>query len=298
MWSLVQRYRSHLLVGALLLTPLILLFAQTRDPGARGPVGVVVDVAGLLERGLLAVTGTITDGLHTYVLNVSAREEAAGLRMEATRARALKTRIGELEAENETLRALAGHALRLDGPRPIGARVIGRSGAPLSRIARIDRGRRDGLRRGDPVLAEGGAFGHVLATGYASSDVLLLTDPGASLDVVVQRTRARGILAGTGDEDAYRASVQNFSRHADLKGGDTLVTSGVGSRFPPGILVGAASEPEVTEDNLFTRVVVTPAADFATVEHVLVLINRELPRLPTLQETEAVEADPSRDGGP
>jgi rod shape-determining protein MreC len=295
MWEAISRYRSAILIGVLVLAPLVLLYAQTRDPEARGPVvGLIVDVAGVLERGMLAVTGAVDDGLHKYVMNMSASEELPKAVRKAQRAKVLEVRLAEVEAENQTLRRLAGLALRMDGPRPVGARVIGRSGAPLARILRIDRGRGDGVERGDAVVGAGGAVGQVLAVGRAASDVILLTDPGSSLDVVVQRTRARGIIEGTGDDDEYRARVRNFSRHADVRVGDALVTSGIGSRFPPGLLVGEVTKTEISEDNLYVSAEVRPAAVLSSVEHVLVLVGRELPRAPSLSdEPEGADAGPA-----
>jgi cell shape-determining protein MreC len=151
-----------------------------------------MDAASVVERGLLVATGGISDVLQRYVTSVASYEELLRLRREELVASARATRIRELEHENEVLRGLAGVAARLDGPRPIGARVIGRSGAPLTRLIRVDRGGYDGIERGDGVITARGVMGRVLAAGRHSSDVLLLTDPASAVDVTSQRTRARG----------------------------------------------------------------------------------------------------------
>ena len=83
------------------------------------------------------------------------------MRRERASVRALRAQVRGLELENEELRRIARAAATIDGPRPIGARIIGRSGAPLTRIARIDRGRKDGIRRGDGVVSAGAVVGRV-----------------------------------------------------------------------------------------------------------------------------------------
>lgn len=287
MWDLLQRYRSVLLIGALIVAPLVLLYAQTRAPDARGPVvGLIIDGASFVERGLLWATGGVSDVLQKYVTSVASYDELVRLRREQQSMTRLRARILELEHENEVFRGLANVAERIDGPRPLGARVIGRSGAPLTRILRIDRGSYDGIKRGDGVVTPRGVVGRVLSTGRHSSDVLLLTDPSSAVDVVSQRTRARGIVRGTGEETAYRVRIEDFDRLADVEAGDTLVTSGLGGSFPAGLVVGDVQMVALREDGLYQIADVKPAVDVARVEHVLVLVRRGAERIPRLGGTE------------
>lgn len=288
MWSALMRHRGWMFAGALFVLPVVLLYAQTRSPKARGPVvGVIVDVAGFVERGLLYATGGLSDFLDEYVYAMGNAEELARLRQNAMKTKVLQAEIRELEAANEQLRSLAQVAARIDGPRPVGARVIGRSGAPLARIARIDRGRRDGVKRGDGVISSGGVVGRVLDAGYRSSDVLLATDPASAIDVVVQRTRARGIVRGKGETKVYEAEVQDFDRLAEISPGDTLVTSGLDPALPPGLYVGELLDVKRDEDGLYQRARVQPGANLAAVERVLVLISRQPSRRPQLAKEDA-----------
>lgn len=299
MWELLSRYRSVVAIAVLLTAPLVLLYAETRNPNARGPVvSVIIDVAGVIERGLLSVTGTITDGIERYVTSVGTMDELFARRREAVAREVLEARIGDLEAENNALRALANAAERIDGPRPVGARIIGRSGEPLSRIARIDRGRRDGIRRGDGVVSSSGVIGRVHAVGVTASDVLLLTDPSSVIDVVVDRSRARGLVRGTGDSEVYRARIEDFDRLADVREGDLLVTSGLDPAWPGGLLVGRVALVEDRSDGLYRRAELVPAAPLATVEHVLVLIRREVMLPPLLAGSDDGLPVPGVDEGP
>ncbi len=282
MFGFLGRYRAYVLVGAMLLLPLVLLYAQTRSKESRGPVvGLIVDAAGAVERVLLAATGWVSDGLQKYVTSVGNAEELMRLRRQTQSKEALQARIHELEAQNVALRKLAQAAERLDGPRPLGARIIGRSGAPLTRIARIDRGSLDGVKRGDGVVTDAGVIGRVLSTGFFTSDVLLISDPASAFDVVVQRTRARGVLRGEGTEEQYRAKVQDFDRLADVQIGDVVVTSGLESAFPPGVLVGIVEDVAPREDGLYLRATLTPSVRLSDVEWVHVLV-RAPPSRPVL----------------
>lgn len=283
MLQLLARYRGIIVVGVLLVMPLVLLYAQTKKPGARGPVvGVFVDVAGVIERGMLWSVGGLLDGMEHYVTSVASYDELVRLRRDDISAVALQARIGELEVQNEELRSLAHAVEAIDGPRPIGARVIARKGAPLTKLLTLDVGSTDGVRRGDGVIDRRGVVGLVLSLGRHSCDVLLLTDPSSAIDVVVQRTRARGILRGEGSDDRYGARVEDFDKLRNVRPGDAIVTSGLGARFPPGILVGTVTDAQAPDDSLYLRATVRPAVAFDTAEHVSVLIERPTPKAPRL----------------
>jgi rod shape-determining protein MreC len=222
------------------------------------------------------------------VTSVASYDDLVRLRRDELSAKRLQTRVAELEKENEELRSLARAVETIDGPRPLGARVVGRSGAPLTRVITLDVGTSDGVRRGDGVIDKNGVVGLVLAVGRRSCDVLVMADSSSAIDVVVQRTRARGILRGAGSDEQYTARVEDFDKLRDVKPGDAIVTSGLGARFPPGVLVGTVIEAEAPDDSLYLRADVRPAADFARLEHVAVLIDRPTPRAPRLgREDEA-----------
>ncbi len=287
MLQFFQRHKGPLTVGVLLLMPAVMLYAQTRSGEGKGALtGAVLDVAGVIERGLVSVVGFISDGAEHYIGSVSSYQELVDLRRERNSTALLEARVEELSIENERLRALANAVAVLDGPRPVGARVIGRAGRPLARLLTIDKGAGDGVRRGDGVVSQDGVVGVVLVVGRAHSDVLVLTDPASAIDVLVQRTRARGVLRGLGDGDKYAAIVEDFDRLRDVQRGDHIVTAGIGARFPPGVLVGDIVDVD-DKDDLTLRAVIKPAVDIATVEHVSVLIAREGLPVPSLGDDDA-----------
>jgi rod shape-determining protein MreC len=298
--QLLARYRGIIVVGVLLSLPLVLLYAQTKKPGARGPVvGVFVEVSSWIERGLLWSVGGLLDGFEHYVTSVRSYDELVRLRRDDHSASRLEGRILELEKENEELRSLARAVEGIDGPRPVGARVVARTGSPLTKLFTLDVGSADGVKRGDGVVDKNGVVGLVLAVGRRSCDVLLLSDSSSALDVVVQRTRARCILRGDGSNGRYGAEVQDFDKLRDVQPGDTIVTSGLGARFPAGVVVGYVTDAEAPADSLYLKATVRPAAELDRVEHVAVLIDRPPPKAPRLggrEDDDALAMPP--DAGP
>jgi rod shape-determining protein MreC len=122
-----------------------------------------------------------------------------------------------------------------------------------------------------PVLTADGLVGQVRRTLGRQSDVLLVADKTSAIDVVVQRTGARGILKGTGSDRHYMCQLEHLAREDEVKAGDLVVTSGLGHRFPASILVGRVESVSKKEYGLYQEATVLPTVNFSRLEDVLIM---------------------------
>jgi rod shape-determining protein MreC len=153
------------------------------------------------------------------------------------------------------------------------AEVIARDTSPFFRVTRLaitseDRTR---LRSGQPVITADGLVGQVSRVFGSYADVLLSVDSRSAVDVMVERSGARGIVRGTGERDRYSAKVEYLQRTDDVRVGDAVVTSGLGCRFPAGLLVGRVAAVTRREFGLYQEVELSPAVNFSRLNEVLVL---------------------------
>jgi len=86
--------------------------------------------------------------------------------------------------------------------------------------------------------------------------------------VLVQRTRARGIVAGTIEGGCLLKYIQ---RGDDVAVGDTVITSGLDGIFPKGQLIGTVARVGKKNSRIFQDVEVILSAELAKVEEVLVV---------------------------
>lgn len=196
------------------------------------------------------------------------RAENARLERELLVYRGQLQRMAAISAENARLRALLGAAeLVRDEVRV--AELVGVSPDPTRHLVVLDRGARDGVYVGQPVLDGQGLMGQVIEVNESRAHALLITDPSHAVPVQVLRNGLRAIAEGTGD---YRRLVlRHISPTADLAVGDRLVTSGLGGRFPPGYPVGIVTEIRRDPGEPFLRVTVEPAADVEHSRHLLLV---------------------------
>lgn len=163
----------------------------------------------------------------------------------------------ELSAENTQLRALF-HAAPRPGQRLLMARLTSVSPDPTRHLLYIDRGRRDGVFVGQPVLDATGLMGQVIGIGEQRAEVLLISDERHAVPVVVAGSGVRAIAEGTGDYRRLR--LRHVSPTLDVVMQDLLVTSGLGGRFPPGYPVGRITAIAHQRGQAFVEVSVEPAA--------------------------------------
>lgn len=196
----------------------------------------------------------------------------AGLREENRRLRSeielLKRKIEEsapIADENSRLKEMLGFRKSL-GFATIPAEVIGRDLSNWSNSVIINKGTASGVRPNAAAMSTRGLVGRVLEAGRLSSRVLLITDPNSKVGVVIQRNRQGGMLVGRPDG---KCKMVYIALDSDVTKGDKVVTAGLSSVFPRGILVGEVSAVGKEPGRLYKYAVVNTSQDMSKLEEVL-----------------------------
>lgn len=180
--------------------------------------------------------------------------------------------MSSLTAENVRLRELLSAAERQDAAY-ITAELLSLDADPFTHQMVVDRGRRNGVYVGQPVLDASGLVGQVTAVSAYSSRVLLVADASHALPIQVNRNGLRFVLQGSGEYDALR--VNHVPDTADIREGDLLVTSGMAERFPPGYPVARVIEVVHDPGQPFARVMAEPVARLQRSRHFLLVFPPE-----------------------
>lgn len=176
--------------------------------------------------------------------------------------------MASLQAENVRLRALLNSSALLRDDVLV-AELIGVSPDPERLQLLLNKGERDGVFVGQPLIDADGLMGQVVEVSSGSSRALLITDVTHSVPVQVNRNGVRAIAEGTGALGSLE--VRHVSSTTDIQPGDLLVTSGLGGRFPEGYPVAVVKEVERDPGEAFARVVATPSAALDRTRHVLLV---------------------------
>lgn len=163
--------------------------------------------------------------------------------------------------ENNRLRELLESSVRLGErvERVLIGELIAVELESFRRQIVINKGQRDDVYDGQPVVDANGIMGQVVHVNPFSSTVLLITDQTHSMPVQLNRNGLRAIAVGTGQDNVLL--LENLPTNADIKTGDLVISSGLGRRFPRGYPVGTVSNITMEPGEPFATVQITPSAN-------------------------------------
>jgi len=190
-----------------------------------------------------------------------------------------RARLRALEEENRRLRQL----LELRNQLPAGklvAEVIGRRRDAWQGHLIIDKGAKDGVTTRMVAVTPEGVVGKVVNASAHSADIMPLTDTASGIGAQVERAKTPGLLRGGRDGMCV---LDHLPGTADVRAGDLVVTSGLGSIVPK-LATPAPGSPfanglplgritEITRDPAISSriAIVQPAVDLARVEMVVLI---------------------------
>nr|WP_167336607.1 MULTISPECIES: rod shape-determining protein MreC [Pseudomonas] len=193
------------------------------------PSYLVTDLPQRLWQGVASQFGSRTE--------LAAENEK--LKTEALLLQGRLQKLAALTEQNVRLRELLNSSALVNEKVEV-AELIGVDPNPFTHRILINKGERDGVVLGQPVLDARGLMGQVVELMPYTSRVLLLTDTTHSIPVQVNRNGLRAIASGTGNPE--RLELRHVADTADIKEGDLLVSSGLGQRFPAGYPVATVKE--------------------------------------------------------
>ena len=205
-------------------------------------------------------------------------------------------KLAALTEQNVRLRELLNSSALVNEKVEV-AELIGMDPNPFTHRIIINKGERDGVVLGQPVLDARGLMGQVVELMPYTSRVLLLTDTTHSIPVQVNRNGLRAIASGTGNPE--RLELRHVADTADIKEGDLLVSSGLGQRFPAGYPVATVREVIHDSGQPFAIVRAVPTAALNRSRYLLLVFSDT--RTPEERVNDAAQAQENLDaqgGGP
>ena len=218
-----------------------------------------------VQRASSTGVGQVREGWENYFALQQIRRDNASLKQQVAQ---LQIKLQQERALAEQSRSL-GRLLDLKNQTPLattGALVIGGAASPDFRTVSIDKGSREGLKPDMAVISPEGVVGRVIMPSRHAAKVQLLIDRNAAAGAVVERTRAQGVVVGTGTN---QLQMEYLPGSADVKPGDRVVTSGIDGIYPKGFVIGQVESVQRGESN---GVLIKPSVDFTALESVLVVM--------------------------
>lgn len=222
-------------------------------------------LAGLFNGGTEAVQNGLNapdqDPATLIKRNSDLEHTVAGLEVEVVRLR-------EIEQDYKRLSAIVNYASDHPDQTLVTADVVALDTSGYLRWVVINRGARDGIQKGNPVISDLGLVGRVENVVADASWVRLAVDPGSTINARLQTSRAEGAISGQLQGGLL---MDLIPQDVTISAGDLVLTSGLGGNFPSGIVIGQVTSVQRQAAALFQQAEVRPTVDFNKLEIVSVI---------------------------
>ena len=277
-----------------ILTLLVILGGVPAILGAMGQGDVVRSAAVSLVTPLMRGAYAVGDALRGYAEyftefdRLKAENESLAAALDEAEGKLSDARL--LADENEWMRAYLGIKRLHTDFTFCDANLIGREAGAYMTAFTLDRGDGAKVGIGMPVITADGVCGRVTEVGKTFCRVSTILSYDSSVGAYVERSGEVGIVCG--DFERGRSGeclLKYLPFDADIEVGDRILSSGLGSVYPRGLVIGEVTE--VTGDAYdHTKVaVVRPAVDLSRLTRVMILTGYDVYTEKPAETTETAE---------
>ncbi len=174
----------------------------------------------------------------------------------------------EAASDYDRLVGLLSYTTALENQEFLTADVIAFDPSGIARSMIINRGTRDGVAVGMPVVTDLGLVGRIVRVSANAAQAQLIHDENSSVSARLQTTRAEGSIIGQAS-GVLRMTFIDLDEN--ITQGDLVITSGLGGNFPPDLVVGQVTSIRQFEFELFQEAEVRSLINFDILEFVLVI---------------------------
>jgi rod shape-determining protein MreC len=194
---------------------------------------------------LMQLPGQLIYGGYEQVIDIAnVYKENKLLKLENSELLMLKNKVRTLQAENKILADMLDYE-QLPEAKFITAKVVAEEGDGFSHSLIVYIGDNKTIYKDQVAIGNGSVVGRVESVMDKYARVILITDIGSKIPVIVERSRERAILSG---DNTRFPKLLYMNRNADVKIGDRIVTSGVAGVFPVGLPIGIVTK--ITKDDI------------------------------------------------
>jgi rod shape-determining protein MreC len=274
--SKANKERAVVVLIPLLVLQLALLSLQIENPSG---ISLFKGWTLAIQAPIVAVSSGITGGIQrvwrNYFWTVGARAENEQLKDSVRRLSLLNNSYEEMKQENIRLRRLLT-LIEANSYKTIGSRVVARTPSFLTNVIYINRGSADGVYNDAPVLSGDGIIGRTILVAKHQSQVQLITNPDASMGVIIERTRTPGVLKGSGNAWLDLDYIGNTEQ---VNIGDMVLSSGLDRIYPKGLPIGKVVDSQKGK-SVYRSIKVEPGVDLIRLEEVSVLLQKSFAEHP------------------
>lgn len=271
----------------------ILIFASLTLNISGGPLNAAAGYIFVpMQKGINSAGQWISGKANDFKTLEEVQKENSKLKEQNDELTAQLTTIKLEKYELDHLRELLDLDEKYSGYQKVAASVIAKDTSNWFSVFTIDKGSKDGLKKGMNIIAGSGLVGIITDIGPNYAKVRSIIDDSANVSAMVTTTGDNMNVSGN-LQTMNSDQVISFSELRDSENkvqiGDPVVTSYVSDQYQQGILIGYIASIETDSNKLTKSGTITPVVDFEHMENVLVILD--------LKDTGNTDASQTSDTG-
>lgn len=155
----------------------------------------------------------------------------------------------------------------------VSAKIVNNSTNKLQNFITISTGRTNKIKPKMGVISSNGVVGIVKSVSRNYATVYSFLNTRVMVPALVKKYNTNCTVQWD-KRNILEASLKYIPRHIPISLGDTVVTSGFSSNFPPQTIIGVISDIKIEEHMPFYEARLTLSTDFSSLNQVFVVIDK------------------------
>ncbi|MBQ3012794.1 MAG: rod shape-determining protein MreC [Clostridia bacterium] len=272
-------FKNKFFIIVMSLALFIVIFAVTLSAmGQTGPINNTLNIVATPFRYVGLKIGEAFHGFSKYFTSIDELDkENQSLIDEIERLEGELADSQAIKEENERLREYIEFKKTYPDLALTEALIISSESENHSTIFTLNKGREDGIKVGMPVVISKGVVGSVCEIGSTWCKVRVITEASSSIGAYVSRSGEIGLIEGDISLKNTGECILNYlPADADIEVGDLIYTSGLGSVYPRGLLIGEVTDIK-TDEYLRAKIArVRCAVNFDSLTYVMIVTDYDI----------------------
>ncbi len=155
--------------------------------------------------------------------------------------------------------------------------VTGRESGNYMTVFILDKGTHQGVAKGMPAVTDYGVVGYVSEVGLNWCKVVTILESDVASGAYIKRTDETGIVEGDFTLAADGICKMSYiSAESDVTQGDVILTSGYGSVYPRGLVIGYVERVEPDPNTQSLVAYIRPAQDMTNIKELMIITDYEV----------------------
>lgn len=152
------------------------------------------------------------------------------------------------------------------------ATVIGRESGNYSTVYTLSKGTLHEIKVNMPIITEDGLVGYVTEVGPTWCRAVSIIETASAVGAYIERSGELGLVEGSYElRFEGRCRMIRLPEGADVREGDRVLTSGIGSIYPRGLYIGDVVSVEADPYSRTLTAVIQPKVDYSSLVKVMII---------------------------